>query len=66
MDEAHHKLQKRNVEVFDHEGAVVAGTSLSLISSFLPRLAEMFCRVLAIWYSPVGRVLPILERICRY
>ena len=27
-------LQRRNVEVFDHEGAVVAGTSLSLISLY--------------------------------
>lgn len=36
MDEPqpHHLLQKRNVEVFDHEGAVVAGTSLPLISLY--------------------------------
>ena len=32
MDAAPALLQKRNVEVFDHEGAVVAGISLSLIT----------------------------------
>lgn len=64
MDAAPQLLQKRNVEVFDHEGGVIAGTTLSLIT-ILSLMLTACCRVLAVWYSPVGRVLPILNRIRR-
>ena len=66
MDAGQPRLQSRNVEVFNSEGAVIAGTSLSLgyfTASFV--LTANF-RVLAVWYSPVGRVLQILDHIRRY
>ena len=49
------RLQRRNVEVLDSDCAVIAGTSF--ISRHLFRLLETVRRVLAVWYSPVGRVL---------
>ena len=58
------RLQKRNVEVFNSNGAVIAGTSLSSLHRFC--FLETAFRVLAVWYFPVGRVLQTHDYICRY
>jgi len=42
------RLQRRNVELFDSDGAVIAGTSLSLIISFCRIVVLTASRVLAI------------------
>ena len=58
------RLQKRNVEVFESGGAVVAGKYLRS-DGFRPLVTV--CRILAIWYPPVGRVLQIHDCIgCHY
>ena len=57
------RLEKRNVQLFDSEGAVIAGTSISLI---IYRFLLTASRILAIWHFAVGRVLQILDRIPCY
>ena len=58
------RLQRRNVEVFNSDGAVIAGTSLS-IHHFCPWRFDTRVRILAVRHSPVGRVLQTHNRIHR-
>jgi len=58
------RLPRRNVEVFDTDsGAVVAGT---FFNALRPARSESICRVLAVWYSPVGWTSQILDKIRRF
>ena len=57
------RLQRRNVEVFDSNGAVIAGTFTDGTLCFCS--VDSAVRILAVRHSPVGRVLPIHNRIHR-
>jgi hypothetical protein len=63
MDPRPPRLQRRNVEVFDSNGAVIAGTFFPSIN-FVCRV-DIAVRILAVRHSPVGRVLQIHNRIHR-
>jgi len=64
MDPGPPRLQRRNVEVFDSEGAVTAGTSFPLITLFVA-LTRDAVRILAVRHCPVGRILQIHSHIHR-
>ena len=58
--------QRRNVNVFDSDGAIIAGNirdNLDLPDYLLTRSVDDLCRLLAIWHAPMGRVLQILDPI---
>jgi hypothetical protein len=54
MDPGPPRLQRRNVEVFDSDGAVIAGTSFP--SDHIVCGVDIAVRILAVRHSPVGRV----------
>jgi hypothetical protein len=64
MDLVVPRLPRRNVEVYNSEKAVIAGMTRQSPRRLI--FVDKACRLLAVWYFPVGRVLQILDHIHRY
>ena len=58
------RLPRRNVEVYDPDSVVIAGMTRQSLRRLV--FLDKACRLLAVWYSPVGRVLQILDHIRCY
>ena len=62
MDLSIPQLPRRNVEVFEAKnGSVIAG--IPFLCFFSRNSVDRQCRLLAIWHSPMGRLLQILDVI---